>query len=145
MYVSQGGTGEAQYQPKMCGNHETNPGDPIGGSWDQIWSSGALRGPPRSPKGAPVGPGMARYQAKVCGNHVSNLGGHIGGSRDQIWPPGPTSRAPKRAFCLFLNIFSSWVVPYGLDEQGVPLQCSGHLTRLYFEQKISPKNGAMEI
>ena len=32
-----------------------------------------------------------------------------------------------------------------LDEQGVRLQCSGYPTSLYFEQKISHKNGPMGI
>ena len=32
----------AQYQPKICGNHDSNPVGPIGGSWDQIWPPGAL-------------------------------------------------------------------------------------------------------
>ena len=27
----------AQYQVKKCGDHESNPGEPIVGSWDQIW------------------------------------------------------------------------------------------------------------
>ena len=27
----------AQYQVKVCGDHESNPGEPIMGSWDQIW------------------------------------------------------------------------------------------------------------
>ena len=31
-----------QYQVKVCGEHESNPGGPIRGSWDQIWSPGAL-------------------------------------------------------------------------------------------------------
>merc|ERR1711894_182350 len=54
----------------------------IGGSWDQIWSLGALRGPLGPQKGhfraktvsfrAPRGPEGARYQVKVCGEHDSN-------------------------------------------------------------------------
>ena len=43
------------YQVKVCGEHESSPGGPIGGSWDQIWSPGAVRGPPGPPKG-PFGP-----------------------------------------------------------------------------------------
>ena len=31
-----------QYQVKVSGDHEYNPGRPMGGSWDQIWSPGAL-------------------------------------------------------------------------------------------------------
>ena len=49
-WVSPGGTGEPRYQAKVCGDHEFTPGGPIGGCWDQIYSPGALRGPPKSPK-----------------------------------------------------------------------------------------------
>jgi hypothetical protein len=28
-----------QYQVKVSGDHESNPGRPMGGSWDQIWST----------------------------------------------------------------------------------------------------------
>ena len=48
-----------QYQVKVCGEHESNPGGPIRGSWDQIWSPGALRGPQKGqfgPKWALLGP-----------------------------------------------------------------------------------------
>ena len=45
-----GGPEEARYQAKVCGNHNTNPVRPVGGSWDQIWSLGALRGPLGPPK-----------------------------------------------------------------------------------------------
>ena len=41
----------ARYQVKVCCEYESNPDWPIGGRWDQIWCPGALRGPPRSPKG----------------------------------------------------------------------------------------------
>ena len=81
---------KARYQAKVCGNHEVNPGRAAGGSWDQIWSSGALLGPLGPPKGtfsaqtgpfgAPGDPEEGRYQAKVCGNHVTNPVGPIGGS-----------------------------------------------------------------
>ena len=50
----------------MCGNHECNPGGGAGGSWDQIWSSGALLGPLRPPKGpklALLGPQGAQKRA----------------------------------------------------------------------------------
>ena len=123
-----------QYQVKVCGDHESNPGGPIGGSWDQIWSLGALRGPLGPPKGAfraktvsfraPRDPEGAPYQVKVCGEHDSNPEWPIGGRWDQIWPPralrGP-QRSPKGPFmaktgpfCLFLIVFSNWVVLYGL-------------------------------
>ena len=32
-----GGQEEAQYQAKVCGNHDSNPFGPICGNWDQIW------------------------------------------------------------------------------------------------------------
>ena len=41
-----------RYQVKVCGDHEFNPEELIGGSWDQIWPPGALRGPPGPPKGS---------------------------------------------------------------------------------------------
>ena len=44
--------GEVRYQGTVCGDHLSNLGGPIGGSWDQIWPPGALRGPPGRPKGA---------------------------------------------------------------------------------------------
>ena len=65
-----------QYQVKVGGDHESNPGRPMGGRWDQIWSTVALQGPLRSPKGP--------FMAKT----------------------GP--------FCLFLVVFSNWVVLYVL-------------------------------
>ena len=98
---------EGRYQAKVCGNHEFNPGGAVSGSWDQIWSSGALLGPLGPPKGtfwaktgpfgAPGGPEEGRYQAKVCGKHVTNPVGPISGSWDQIWPPRPSEdlRGPK--------------------------------------------------
>ena len=42
---------EARYQAKVCGDHESNPGGPIGGSWDQIWLSEAHHGPLGPQKG----------------------------------------------------------------------------------------------
>ena len=48
----------ARYQVKLCGEHETNPGGPIRGSWGQIWSPGARRGPQKGhfgPKRALLG------------------------------------------------------------------------------------------
>ena len=57
--------------------HESNLGTAAGGSWDQTWLPGALRVPPRPPKGAfwaktssfgaPGGQEEVQYQAKVCG------------------------------------------------------------------------------
>ena len=57
--------------------HESNLGTAAGGSWDKIWLPGALRVPPRPPKGAfwdktssfgvPGDQEEVQYQAKVCG------------------------------------------------------------------------------
>ena len=98
LYGPPGDPEGARYQVKVCGHHETNPDGSMGGSWDQIWPLGALRGPPGPPKGSfraktgpfrtPGGPEGARYQVKVCGDHESNPDGPMGGSRDQIWPSG---------------------------------------------------------
>ena len=41
----------ARYQVKVFVDHESTSGGPMGGSWDQIWSFGALRGPRGPPKG----------------------------------------------------------------------------------------------
>ena len=95
----------ARYQVKVCGDPKFNPIRPFEGSWDQIWTTGALRGPRRPPKGpfrvktspAPCGPEEARYQVKVCVDHESNSGGPMGGSWDQIWPTRALG-APQRAF-----------------------------------------------
>ena len=101
----------ARYQVKVCVDHESNSGGPMGGSWDQIWLLVALRGPLGPPKGSfgaklspfrvPWGPEGARYQVKVCGEHESNPGRPFGGSLDQICSPGAPRgppRAPKGAF-----------------------------------------------
>ena len=48
----------AQYQVEVCVHHESNSGGPMGGSWDQIWTTGALQGPwgPFGAKTSPLGP-----------------------------------------------------------------------------------------
>ena len=46
----------ARYQVKVCGDHVSNPGGPIGGSWDQIRPSEDLRGPQKGFLGAPGAP-----------------------------------------------------------------------------------------
>ena len=51
---------KAQYQAKVCGDHDSNPVGPIGDRWDQIWPPGALRGPPGPPKG-PFGAKTGRF------------------------------------------------------------------------------------
>ena len=54
-----GGPEEAKYQVKVSGNHDSSPVRPIGSSWDQIWSPGALQdpvGPSKGPFGAKTGP-----------------------------------------------------------------------------------------
>ena len=40
-----------QYQVKVSGDHESNPGRTMGGTWDQIWLSKAHRGPLGPQKG----------------------------------------------------------------------------------------------
>ena len=143
----------------MCGDHKFNPIRPFEGSWDQIWPTGTLLGPPKSPKGpfgaktspfrAPLGPKGARYQVKVCGDHESNPGGPIGGSWDQIclpWalrgPPGPQKGpfgAQTNPFCLFFELGGSiWAITV-LNEPGIPLRRSGHPTSLYLKQKEFPE------
>merc|ERR1712218_214878 len=47
----------AQYQVKVCVDHDSNSGGPMEGSWDQIWPTGPLLGP-RGPKRARFGPEM---------------------------------------------------------------------------------------
>ena len=42
----------ARYQVKVCGDHESNPGGPIGGSWEQICPPWTLRGSPGPQKGS---------------------------------------------------------------------------------------------
>ena len=46
----------AQYQAKVCGDHESNPGGPIGCSWDQICPPWAHRGHQEPPKRVLLGP-----------------------------------------------------------------------------------------
>ena len=48
--------GRANDQAKVCGNNESNPGGPIGGSWDRIWSPGDLRGPQKGNFWAKISP-----------------------------------------------------------------------------------------
>ena len=55
LYGPPGDPEGARYQVKVCGHHESNPDGSMGGSWDQIWPLGALRGPSGPPKG-PFGP-----------------------------------------------------------------------------------------
>ena len=104
-----GGPEGTQYQVKVGGDHESNPGRPMGGSWDKVWSTGALQGlcnlcntmqyhnkygameiwakmgPFWAPGGDPEG---TQYQVRVSGDHEYNPGRPMGGSWDQIWSPG---------------------------------------------------------
>ena len=146
----------------MCGDHKFNPIRPFEGSWDQIWPTGTLLGPPKSPKGpfgaktspfrAPLGPKGARYQVKVCGDHESNPGGVIGGRWDQICPPralrgplglhkGPLGAQTNPFFCCFLQLEGSIWAKTVMDEQGILLRWSGYPRSLYFKQKKSHKIG----
>ena len=49
---------------KVCGDHKFNPIRPFEGSWDQIWPTGALLGPPKSPKG-PFGAKTSPFRATL--------------------------------------------------------------------------------
>ena len=100
------------------------PGD----IWDQIWSLGELPMAPKGtfwaktgPFGAPGGPEEARYKAKVCGYHefdqkvaVGTKSGTPGPSEDLRERPKWYFEAQTGPFCLFLLVFTSWVVPYEL-------------------------------
>ena len=78
--------------------HKSNLGTAAGGSWDQIWLPGALRVPPRPPKGAfwaktspfgaPGGQKRLNTRPKCVGYNDSKPGRPISGSWDQIGPPG---------------------------------------------------------
>ena len=93
-----------QYQVKVSGDHESNPGRPMGGSWDQIWSTEV---PIRTLYGQ-NGPFLPLF------DRFLKLGGSI------------------------------WTITV-LDEQSVPLRCSGHPTSLYFEEKNPTQNWPVEI
>ena len=114
----------------------------------EIWDIWAKMGPFWDP-GDPEG---TQYQVKVSGDHESNPGRPMGGSWDQIW----STEVPKRTlygqngpflplFDRFLKLGGSiWTITV-LDEQSIPLRCSGHPTSLYFEKKIPTQNWPMEI
>ena len=101
---------------------------------------------------APGGPEGTQYQVKVSGDHEYNPGRPMGGSWDQIW----STEVPKRTlygqngpflplFDRFLKLGGSiWTITV-LDEQSIPLRCSGHPTSLYFEKKIPTQNWPVEI
>ena len=105
-----------QYQVKVCVHHESNSGGPMGGSWDQIWPTGALRGPWGPPKGhlgaktSPFrAPGVQKgpdtrskctwimnlTQAGQCGA-VGTKSGPLGPSKDLVGPQKGLL-GPKRA------------------------------------------------
>ena len=114
----------------------------------EIWDIWAKMGPFWDP-GDPEG---TQYQVKVSGDHESNPGRPMGGSWDQIW----STEVPKRTlygqngpflplFDRFLKLGGSiWTITV-LDEQSIPLRCSGHPTSLYFEKKIPTQNWPVEI
>ena len=109
-------------------------------SWD-IWAK-------MGPFWDPGDPEWTQYQVKVSGDHESNPGRPMGGSWDQIW----STEVPKRTlygqngpflplFDRFLKLGGSiWTITV-LDEQSIPLRCSGHPTSLYFEKKFPHKIG----
>ena len=88
------------------------------GSLDQIWSPGALRGPPRS--------------------------GAVGTKSDPLEPSEGPTRGILGQKGPFLPVFdrflelggSKWAITV-LDEQGIPLRCCGYPTSLYLKQKMS--------
>ena len=72
-----GGQEEAQYQAKVCGNHDSNPVGPICGNWDQIWPQVwppelfSQLGPVLGQKG-PLGPPVSTYKAPEWANMTYN-------------------------------------------------------------------------
>ena len=72
-----GGPEEAQYQAKVCGNHDSNPVGPICGNWDQIWAQVwppelfSQLGPVLGQKG-PLGPPVSTYKAPEWANMTYN-------------------------------------------------------------------------
>ena len=72
-----GGQEKAQYQAKVCGNHDSNPVGPICGNWDQIWPQVwppelfSQLGPVLGQKG-PLGPPVSTYKAPEWANMTYN-------------------------------------------------------------------------
>ena len=68
---------KAQYQAKVCGNHDSNPVGPICSNWDQIWPQVwppellSQLGPVLGQKG-PLGPPVSTYKAPEWANMTYN-------------------------------------------------------------------------
>ena len=97
------GPEEAKYQVKVSGYHDSNPVRPIGSSWDQIWSPGALRVPMRLPKGpfgakaGPFGgPGVPYRSVKGPKDVIWMRTTQIH-CVEQFWPDWAITRAQKGA------------------------------------------------
>ena len=94
-----------QYQVKVCGEHESDPGGPIRGSWDQIWSPGALRGPQKGhfvPKRALLGSLWTQKGSDTRSKCVVTMSpaqtGQSGAVGTKSGPPGPSEdlRGPQK-------------------------------------------------
>ena len=97
-----GGPEGARYQVKVCGEHESNPGGPVRGSRDQIWSLGAPREPQKGhfgPKRALLGPPGAQKgpdtRSKCVVSMSPTQAGQSGAVGTKSVPPGPPE-GPKR-------------------------------------------------
>ena len=108
----------------------------------EIWDIWANMGPFWAP-GDPEG---TQYQVKVSGDHESNPGRTMGDTWDQIWSTEVPNRTLYGQNGPFLPLFgrflklggSIWTITV-LDEQSIPLQCSGHPTSLYLKKKSHTK------
>ena len=127
----------ARYQVKVCGDHESNPGRPTGGSWDQICLPWALRGPTGPQKG-PFGAKMSPFRApwpdtwsKCVVTMNPTKAGQSRAVGTESASPGPSEdlQGPKRVlsgpkrtlFACFLELGGSiWAITV-LNEPGIPL------------------------
>ena len=94
-----------RYQVKVCGEHESNQGGPIGGSRDQIWPPEDLRGPQKGhfgPKRALLGPPGAQKGPDTRSKCVVSMSptqtGQWGAVGTKSGPPGPSEdlRGPQK-------------------------------------------------
>ena len=100
-----GGPEGARYQVKVCGEHESNPGGPVRGSRDQIWSLGAPREPQKGhfgPKRALLGrPGAQKgpdTRSKCVVSMSSTQAGQWEAVGTKSGPSGPSEdlRGPQK-------------------------------------------------
>ena len=80
-----GGQEEAQYQAKVCGNHDSNPFGPICGNWDQIWP-------------------------QVWPSELFSQLGLVLGQKGPLGPPVRTYKAPEWANMTYNYVSYPWVV-----------------------------------